>query len=229
MKIEGRKSLRPEQGDKRNVNLAQKKNKTQQKTDVHIFLSNQYQTMRNSIFFVVVVLFFWEGFMVCQLLQDNCRSGATLTLTSPGGGAVYSQCGATIDKVEAKEAPAVHFEQVQPGTLYTLVMVDPDAPFRDSPTQKYWLHWLVTNIKGDNLISGNVLGGDEIKQYNPPTPPKAKPGTPNPHRYLFYLLEQNGTSDTSLVNPQSRGQFKLDEFVSANGKIVASFQYTTSY
>lgn len=26
-------------------------------------------------------------------------------------------------------------------------MADPDAPFKDNPTQKYWLHWMVTNIK----------------------------------------------------------------------------------
>lgn len=35
-------------------------------------------------------------------------------------------------------------------------MTDPDAPFKDNPTQKYWLHWMVTNIK----------------VFSPPIPPK---------------------------------------------------------
>lgn len=35
-------------------------------------------------------------------------------------------------------------------------MADPDAPFKDNPTQKYWLHWMVTNIK----------------VFSPPIPPK---------------------------------------------------------
>lgn len=66
--------------------------------------------------------------------------------------------------------------------------------------------------------------------YNPPTPPESKPGTTNPHRYLFYLLEQMDEPDTSLVNTEWRGKFKLDDFVINNGcQIVASFQYTSSF
>lgn len=35
---------------------------------------------------------------------------------------------------------------------FTLVMVDPDAPSKSSPTQRSWLHWLVVNIKGKQLL-----------------------------------------------------------------------------
>lgn len=66
--------------------------------------------------------------------------------------------------------------------------------------------------------------------YIPPTPPKPEPGTTNPHRYMFYLLEQTDEPDTSLVNQEWRGKFRLDDFVINNGcQIVASFQYTTSF
>ncbi|XP_061193134.1 phosphatidylethanolamine-binding protein 4-like isoform X2 [Saccostrea echinata] len=187
--------------------------------------------MTTSVFFVVMFLLFWEGLKACQLPQDNCPSDSArkLTLTSPGGGTVYNGCGGTIDKAAAKEAPMVKFEHARADAIYTLVMADPDAPFKDNPTQKYWLHWLVTNIKGVDLMSGNAKG-DVVMEYNPPTPPKPQPGTSNPHRYIFYLLEQNGDPDTSLVNSQWRGKFRLEDFITLNGcNIVASFQYTTSY
>jgi phosphatidylethanolamine-binding protein (PEBP) family uncharacterized protein len=32
--------------------------------------------------------------------------------------------------------------------LFTLVMVDPDAPSPDHPTMAQWLHWIVANIPG---------------------------------------------------------------------------------
>ncbi|XBI59017.1 hypothetical protein VPH35_040155 [Triticum aestivum] len=34
----------------------------------------------------------------------------------------------------------------QPGSLYTLVMVDPDVPSPSDPSQREYLHWLVTDI-----------------------------------------------------------------------------------
>ncbi|XP_052721670.1 phosphatidylethanolamine-binding protein 4-like [Crassostrea angulata] len=228
MAVEGRKSIRPEQGNKKSSG---QKDPKKPATKTKSSLTNQDKTvMSTSVFIVCIFLMFWEGLKACQLPQDNCPPGATLTLASPGGGAVYSKCGDTIDKSAAKEAPQVKFQNVQPDSLYTLVMADPDAPFKDNPTQKYWLHWMVTNIKGSNLMDGNALGGDVVMAYIPPTPPKPEPGTTNPHRYMFYLLEQTDEPDTSLVNQEWRGKFRLDDFVINNGcQIVASFQYTTSF
>nr|XP_018905807.1 PREDICTED: protein D3-like [Bemisia tabaci]XP_018905808.1 PREDICTED: protein D3-like [Bemisia tabaci] len=46
------------------------------------------------------------------------------------------------------------------GSYYTLFMIGPDAPVREQPMDKNWLHWLVTNIKGND-----VKGGDKIAEY----------------------------------------------------------------
>jgi hypothetical protein len=35
--------------------------------------------------------------------------------------------------------------------LYTLLMVDPDAPSRENPKYAQWLHWMVTNIHNDDV------------------------------------------------------------------------------
>nr|XP_022328479.1 phosphatidylethanolamine-binding protein 4-like isoform X1 [Crassostrea virginica] len=231
MTVEGRKSIRPEQGNKKSTSVEQKAATAKPKTETtKSAITNQDKTiMTTSVFFVCMFLLFWEGMKACQLPHDNCPPGATLTLSKPEGGDVC-KCGDTIDKSAAREAPTVSYGNAQPDGLYTLVMADPDAPLKDNPTQKYWLHWLVTSIKGSDLLTGSAMGGNVVMEYNPPTPPKANPGTTNPHRYLFYLLEQTEEPDTSLVNTESRGKFRLDDFVTNNGcKIVASFQYTTSY
>ena len=50
-------------------------------------------------------------------------------------------------------------------TLHTLMMVDPDVPFRDSPTDGEWLHWLVYDIPGNDTARGSTLA-----EYTPPRP-----------------------------------------------------------
>eukprot|EP00908_Phaeocystis_cordata_P023686 Transcript_6143.p1 GENE.Transcript_6143~~Transcript_6143.p1 ORF type:complete len:266 (+),score=50.57 Transcript_6143:108-905(+) len=73
-------------------------------------------------------------------------------------------------------------------TLHTLMMVDPDAPFRDAPVDGEWLHWLVYDIPGNNTAKGSTLA-----EYAPPLP---KPCLTSEwlclreHRITFILWEQ---------------------------------------
>lgn len=48
---------------------------------------------------------------------------------------------ATVDKPAVKIPGARHANN-----LYTLVMVDPDAPSPSEPTLREWLHWIVVDI-----------------------------------------------------------------------------------
>lgn len=58
---------------------------------------------------------------------------------------------------------------------------DPDAPSREKPTYREWLHWLVVNVYGDN-----IAGGDIIAEYV-----GAGPGRDTGlHRYVFLVYEQ---------------------------------------
>nr|XP_018905809.1 PREDICTED: protein D1-like [Bemisia tabaci] len=45
-------------------------------------------------------------------------------------------------------------------SYYTLFMIGPDAPVREQPIDRNWLHWLVTNLQGTD-----VEDGDEIAEY----------------------------------------------------------------
>ncbi|CAH2051985.1 unnamed protein product, partial [Iphiclides podalirius] len=78
-------------------------------------------------------------------------------------------------------------------SYYTLAMVDPDAPSRSSPLLREFLHWLVGNIPGNDLKTGETLAA-----YVPPTPP---PGT-GFHRYVYLIYRQPGRVDfnTNLLD-----------------------------
>jgi protein FLOWERING LOCUS T len=84
----------------------------------------------------------------------------------------------TVDEMGVQPGAMVPREQ-QLKKLYTLMMVDPDAPSPDKPTAREWLHWLVVNIS-----QLDVDQGIDLCEYMGPAPLE---GT---HRYVFLLFEQ---------------------------------------
>ena len=94
---------------------------------------------------------------------------------------VEPELGDMITPEQASVQPDVAWDAAD-GKLYTLAMVDPDAPSRANPINRCrissasfltfssseWLHWLVVNIPSDqNIDSGQVLS-----EYMGPAPPK---------------------------------------------------------
>ncbi len=57
---------------------------------------------------------------------------------------------------QMKNAPKVEWDIGHSKSLYTLIMVDPDAPSRQRHANREWNHWLVLNIP-DNAISEGVV------------------------------------------------------------------------
>lgn len=90
-----------------------------------------------------------------------------------------------ITPTQAQAVPVVGWE-AEPGAFYTLVLTDPDAPSRASPTLREWVHWVRVNIPGDNLPCDGEDGGDDLKTYVGAGPP-ASTGL---HRYVFLLYKQ---------------------------------------
>lgn len=64
-----------------------------------------------------------------------------------------------------------------------MLSIDPDAPSRAEPQFREWHHWLVGNILGGNISSGEVLSA-----YVGSGPP---PDT-GLHRYVFLVYKQPG-------------------------------------
>ncbi|XP_010912811.1 protein VERNALIZATION 3-like [Elaeis guineensis] len=106
---------------------------------------------------------------------------------------------------ELKPSAVVHQPRVEiPGrdmrTLYTLVMVDPDAPSPSNPTKREHLHWLVTDIP-ETTNSGF---GNEIVGYESPRP------TAGIHRFVFVLFRQEVRQ--TIDKPGWRQNFNTRDF-----------------
>lgn len=112
-----------------------------------------------------------------------------LNLTYDNGAVV--EYGKPLAPSELSRPPRVAFA-LEPdrddATLHTLMMVDPDMPFRDRPAQREWLHWLVYDIPGNDTAAGKTL-----VEYVPPNPqpcPADERLCLEEHRVTFILWEQ---------------------------------------
>ncbi|XP_008585452.1 PREDICTED: phosphatidylethanolamine-binding protein 4-like, partial [Galeopterus variegatus] len=94
-------------------------------------------------------------------------------------------------------------------STYMLVMVDPDAPSRSEPNERFWRHWLVADIKGTDIKQGKIQG-QELSAYQAPSPP-AHSGF---HRYQFFIYPQEGRIISLLSKEnKTRGSWKMDRFL----------------
>ncbi|KAH7709778.1 Phosphatidylethanolamine-binding protein PEBP [Aphelenchoides avenae] len=108
--------------------------------------------------------------------------------------------------------------------LYTLVMVDPDAPTHTEPTLREYLHWLVVNIPGNDVKKGTELAG-----YYGPQPPRNS----GQHRYVLLVYKQAARIDP-LPQPftdEERMGFRAEEWSKQHGggELVAGNLFSAVY
>ncbi|KAG8430571.1 hypothetical protein GDO86_020362 [Hymenochirus boettgeri] len=109
--------------------------------------------------------------------------------------------GNVVAASEAFAPPEVTFE-AEEGSLWTLLLTNPDGHLRE--TESEYVHWLVGNIPGSQ-----VLSGEEICHYFPPFPAK---GT-GYHRHVFILFKQEGPIDfKDELRPNPCHSLKLRTF-----------------
>jgi phosphatidylethanolamine-binding protein (PEBP) family uncharacterized protein len=106
---------------------------------------------------------------------------------------LHKVSGKLIPSKFTQTQPKIKFT-MKPDTLYTIIMVDPDAPTPD------FLHWLLINI--------DATKAETIADYYPPTPPSGI------HRYYFYLCAQLGPLKISKI--QMRSEFNTPKFIKIN-------------
>ncbi|XP_043482232.1 protein D2-like isoform X1 [Leptopilina heterotoma] len=119
------------------------------------------------------------------------------------------EIGKVLTPTQVKDPPSVKWD-AESGAFYTLCMTDPDAPSRKEPKFREWHHWLVGNISGNNIASGETLS-----EYVGAGPPE---GT-GLHRYVFLIYKQSGklTFDEKRLTNRSgdnRGGFAIRKFAS---------------
>lgn len=149
---------------------------------------------------------------------------AVIQVTYPSG--VQVNRGGELTPTQVKDLPMFNYE-AKKDQLYTLAMVDPDAPSRKEPTLREILHYLVVNIPGTS-----VEKGDTLAEYIGSGPPK---GT-GLHRYIFLVYEQrSGKIDSSMKIPktsrQGRVNFSIRSFAKTNslGEPIAANFYQAQY
>lgn len=97
--------------------------------------------------------------------------------------------GNELTPAQVKSTPTITWSS-EPGALYTLLMVDPDAPSARKPIFREISHWMVVNIPGNRVSEGETL-----IDYIGSGPPSGS-GT---HRYLFLLYKQTDRLDTTTM------------------------------
>ncbi|KAK0161232.1 hypothetical protein PV327_009726 [Microctonus hyperodae] len=117
------------------------------------------------------------------------------------------EIGKELTPTQVKDKPQVQWD-ADADAYYTLCMTDPDAPTRKAATFREWHHWLVGNIPGNKVDSGDVLS-----DYIGSGPPKDT----GLHRYVFLLYKQPGKllfDETRLTNRSGdgRGKFSIKKF-----------------
>ena len=105
---------------------------------------------------------------------------------------------------------------------------DPDAPSRENPTSREFLHWLVVNVPGSD-----VSAGENLAAYVGSGPPK---GT-GFHRYVQLVYKQPGKIDTSNIphipnnSRNGRPKFSIQKFADEHklGAPIAGNMYRAQY
>uniref|UniRef100_A0A915PU65 Uncharacterized protein n=1 Tax=Setaria digitata TaxID=48799 RepID=A0A915PU65_9BILA len=167
-----------------------------------------------------------EAFIKHEVLPDVVSKAPNKLIDVNYSGAQVN-LGNELTPTQVKDRPNVNWD-AEDGSLYTLVMTDPDAPSRKNPKFREWHHWLVTNIPGRNVNKGDVLS-----DYIGSGPPK---GT-GLHRYVFLVYKQPGkivdTEHGILTNRsgENRAGFKVESFAKKHnlGNPVAGNFYQAQY
>ena len=134
--------------------------------------------------------------------------------------------GNELKPTQVKDQPEFSYKAKGSDKLYTLVMVDPDAPSRKEPKLREILHFMIANIPGTD-----VAKGDTLAEYIGSGPPQ---GT-GLHRYIFLLYEQKARLQSNLRIPKTsrvgRINFSIRKFAKENnlGEPIAANFYQAQY
>lgn len=100
-----------------------------------------------------------------------------------GGAQVYQGSSLPV-QVMMQQPVQVSLYGVDTRYKYTITAVDPDYPSTDNPTGREYLLWLLTNVEGSDLVSGDIQSGNCVVPYEGPNPQKGN------HRVVFIIYQQ---------------------------------------
>ncbi|XP_077571780.1 phosphatidylethanolamine-binding protein 1 [Stigmatopora nigra] len=147
----------------------------------------------------------WSGPLELQEVED--KPGQPLIVKYDS--VEIDQLGKVLTPTQVQNRPtSIKWEGCDPTKLYTLALTDPDAPSRKNPKFREWHHFLVVNMKGNDMSTGVVLS-----DYVGSGPPQ---GT-GLHRYVWLVYSQSealSCTEPVLTNRSGdgRGKFSVRSF-----------------
>jgi len=106
--------------------------------------------------------------------------------------------------------------EAEPDEWYTLIMTDPDAPSRATPTIREFNHWIVINIPGNKITEGEVKSN-----YVGPGPPPQS----GFHRYIFFVFKQKEKKKINSEHLEQRRHFSTKKFVNEHSLELVAGNY----
>ncbi|ELK15506.1 Phosphatidylethanolamine-binding protein 1 [Pteropus alecto] len=138
----------------------------------------------------------WSGPLSLQEVDERPQQPLQVKYS----GVEIDELGKVLTPTQVKNRPtSIVWDGLDSGKLYTLVLTDPDAPSRKDPKfAKEWHHFLVVNMKGNNISSGTVLS-----DYVGSGPPK---GTEVQwaFRWEWWKMTGDGQESWSRMNEEQR-------------------------
>lgn len=107
------------------------------------------------------------------------------------------QDGNVLTPKQTAEFPDIVLNNEDESALYTLIITDPDAPSRNDPVFREFIHYVCVNIKGNQLNTGDV-----VASYVGPAPP-CNSGL---HRYYFVVYKQISSIDVEQAKEHFKGR-----------------------
>ncbi|XP_060105338.1 phosphatidylethanolamine-binding protein 1-like [Heteronotia binoei] len=132
----------------------------------------------------------WDG----PLCLSEVDEGPAHPLRVRYGALEIEELGQVLTPTQVQKRPtSIEWNGCDPQKLYTLILTDLDVPSRENPKLREWHHFLVTNMKGNDVSSGCTL-----TDYVGSAPGK---GT-GLHRYVWLVYEQPHqlTCDEPILN-----------------------------
>ena len=161
-------------------------------------------------------------FSDAEILSDLEIEGITLNKITVlfNGGNNEVDLGNELSQAAAIDEPHVDMSNImEAGKSYGLIMVDPDAPAREDPGYRSWMHWSVIGISTDHW--GETSG---TFPYSGPTPPA---GT-GPHRYILLAYEVPDNHEQLIYPTSERAGFNVNAFITENALTIVGGNYFTA-
>ncbi|XP_069816837.1 phosphatidylethanolamine-binding protein 1-like [Dendropsophus ebraccatus] len=95
----------------------------------------------------------WDGPLKLSDVDDRPK----VPLVVRHGALCIDKLGQIVTPRQITKRPTLEWEGMDPKKLYTIILTDPDVPSKHDRSMAQWHHYLVVNVKGNDLDSGHTL------------------------------------------------------------------------